>query len=121
MAAAPFSRDRLRGHRNGTGLTRAQVAAHIGRTEAAYKSYEAGTAEPPARMLAALAELFGVAIDDLYQQRDDPVADYASAVAKHCRPLTDAELDAVAVVLRKINRRRRAATAAEPDSGPDAA
>lgn len=107
-----FSRDRVRGHRNGLGLSHAEVGAAIGRTEAVVKSYEDGAAQPPAGVLAALAEMFGTTVDDLYSKRDDPVADYVNTVAAHCRPLTDAELEGAATVLRRINRRRRAAAAA---------
>lgn len=101
-----FSPDRVRGHRNGRGLTREQVAAHIGLTVAAIRTYEQGLCQPKARALALLAELFGVPIGDLYVRHDDPFEDYVDAVVSHMPPLTDGEIKAAAAVLRRIDRRR---------------
>lgn len=111
---ADISPDRLRGHRHGAGLTLAEVAAHIGRSSAALKTYEAGTSRPPAPVAAALAELYGLTgVNDLYSARDDPIRDYATALAAHCRPLTAAELEGATVVLGRLRRRR--AALAQPD------
>lgn len=111
-----FSRQRLRGHRDGRGMSRADLAGAAERTQAAVKSYEDGVCQPPAGALIALADALGVTVDDLYSRHDDSVEDYLDAVASHCRPLTDTELEAAAVVFRQMNpRHMRGITGAEPD------
>lgn len=114
----PFSPARLSGHLDGSGLSRDEVATRIGCTEAEVSSYEDGAAQPPPRVLAALAAVLGVPIDDLDQKRDDWAADYVDTVAAYCRPETDAELDAVAAALRRLDavtdRHRRAAAGPTP-------
>ncbi len=114
----PFSPARLRGHLDGAGRSRAEVATRIGRTEAEVTSYEDGAAQPPPRVRAALAAMLGVPIDDLGQKRHDWAADYVDTVAGYCQPETDAELDAVAAALRQLDaiadRHRRAAAGPTP-------
>lgn len=94
------------------GLTVAELAGHVGRTPAAVQSWEAGTTRPQPRELAALAELYGVTVDDLYARCGDPVADYVVAVAVHCEPALDAAgREAAAVILRHIGDWRRVTAA----------
>lgn len=105
MARGEFSPDRLRGHRNGRGLTRAEVGTAIGRSAGTIASYEDGRSLPTAPALVRLAQVYRVSIDDFYARFDDQIEDYVDAVAQHCKPLTDAEIATVATVLRRIDRR----------------
>jgi transcriptional regulator with XRE-family HTH domain len=120
--AASFSRDRLRGHRNGLGLSLADLSERTDPTINMHtiKSYETGRAEPPAHRLGVLADALGIAIDDLYTQHDDRVRDYCAAVASHGPPMSEESLDAAATVLRSIRRRMRA-PAEDDGRPPDAA
>jgi transcriptional regulator with XRE-family HTH domain len=105
-AVKTFSPHRLRGHRDGVGRTLADLAAAIGRSTDALKSCESGRTEPPAKVLAALADELGVELDDLFARHDDPTTDYVDAVAQHCPPLTEDEVHAAAVVIRTMRQAR---------------
>lgn len=113
MAIGEFCRHRVRGHRQGMGLSLSDVAQSIGRTESAVRSYETGVSRPSVAILGALAKLFGVPTDDLYQKCEDPsgVEDYVGALVQHMAPLSDGEIKAAAAVLRRIGPRQRAARA----------
>ncbi|RTL62041.1 MAG: helix-turn-helix domain-containing protein [Pseudonocardiaceae bacterium] len=101
-----FSPHRLRGHRDGVGRSPADLAAAVGRSPDALRCYETGRTEPPARVLAALADELGVDLDDLFARHDDPTLDYVDAVAQHCPPLTPDEVQAAAVVIGKMRSAR---------------
>lgn len=85
------------------------------------KAYEAGVLQPPPDRLAALAELYDVAPDDLRRRcaRDVDVdmQDYVDAVISHIPPMTEAEIRAAAGVLRRIDQRRRAVRSARSPAG----
>ncbi|MGI8310352.1 helix-turn-helix domain-containing protein [Saccharopolyspora hattusasensis] len=55
----------LRSAREAAGLSREQVAIHIGRSWQAVRGYERGMWTPPLDRLQALAALYGVTLDDL--------------------------------------------------------
>jgi transcriptional regulator with XRE-family HTH domain len=56
-----------------SGLSRERVAVAIDRSWRSIYSYENGSSTPSAGVLVALAELYGVAVDDLLD-RDEAVA-----------------------------------------------
>lgn len=111
-----FSRDRMRGHRDGLGLTLTDLGRRTGINPNTLRSYESGKAEPPARRLGVLAEALDVHIDDLYGQHGDPIRDYCAAVAAHGPPMSDQAITNAATVLRTIRRRMRAADDEPPDA-----
>lgn len=122
-ATDPFSPSRLSGHLDGLGLSRAKVAARIGRTEPELTAYEDGVTQPPRRVAAALAGVLGVTVGDLHQQRGDWADDYVDAVAGYCQPETEAELEAAASALRSldaiVDRHRRATAGAVATPNPE--
>ncbi len=54
IVSVSVSSHRLRGYLDGSGLSRAEVVARIGRTEAELARYEDGVAAPPGQALAAV-------------------------------------------------------------------
>lgn len=101
-----FSPHRLRGHRHGIGRTLADLGSRVGRSAEALKAYESGRAQPPAKVLAALAVELGIGMDELFSSHDDAILDYVDAVAQHGPPLTPEEVQGAAAVLRTVRRAR---------------
>jgi transcriptional regulator with XRE-family HTH domain len=71
---ASISPARLRAAREAAGLSRERVAIAIGRSWRSICNYEGGHAAPSAHSLLALAELYGVAVDDLLDHEGRQVA-----------------------------------------------
>lgn len=65
--ARRFSPSRLREHREARGLRREHIAIAIGRGARMVEMYEAGGVVPPTAIVTALADTFGVAVDDLFE------------------------------------------------------
>lgn len=63
-----LSHNRLAAARTTLGLSREQVAVEIHRSYHTVTSYELGRQTPPAEVLGALAELYGVNVDEFYVQ-----------------------------------------------------
>lgn len=72
--ARRFSGRRLREHRERAGLRREHLAVAINRSARMVDAYEAGDGVPPTPVVAALADTFGVAVDDLFEEDVLPVA-----------------------------------------------
>jgi transcriptional regulator with XRE-family HTH domain len=79
-----YSPSQLRAHREPTGLSRDDVAQHLGKTAGTIRNYEQGRIVPPVHVLAQLADLYGVSVDDLFDPADpdDDVAQYASEIRR---------------------------------------
>lgn len=65
-----FNGGKLRDQRRLAGISAAQLAVHIGRTEASVLAYETGKVQPPIRVAAAAADalalpLASLLLDDL--------------------------------------------------------
>jgi transcriptional regulator with XRE-family HTH domain len=72
MAETAATAERIRDEREWCGFTRAQVAKKLNLPEATIEAFEAGTQEPTAEQVAALAALFGTTPDRL---RGEPLAE----------------------------------------------
>lgn len=68
--ARRFSGDRLTQLRTNAGLRREHVAVAVDRSVFAVRSYERGDVCPPADVLAALADVLGCRVDDLFVAAD---------------------------------------------------
>jgi transcriptional regulator with XRE-family HTH domain len=64
--------ERIRGLRMLRGLTQEEVAEAIGCHESAVSRWESASRMPPCADVLALAELFGVSVDELLGRRDQP-------------------------------------------------
>ncbi len=51
--------------RRDSGMTKTNIAQHLDITKSGYKRYESGRSIPPLNRLIALADLFGVSLDEL--------------------------------------------------------
>lgn len=99
---AQFSRQRLRGLRNGAGLSRQALAARVGYSIADVTAWETDDGSTPSpETIAALADALRVTPGDLDQVHDDPVQEYVSGVLHDAPPLPDDALEAAARVLRR--------------------
>ncbi|MFF2384053.1 helix-turn-helix transcriptional regulator [Streptomyces sp. NPDC058108] len=65
MAARAFDGPALRDQRRLAGLSAAQLAAAVGRTEWAIWSYERGLTSPSVSVAATLADTLGLRLDQL--------------------------------------------------------
>jgi len=64
--------NRLRARREAAGLTREQTATALAKSFKAIEAYERGANVPPGNVLVAMAQLYGVTVEDLC--RDDAPA-----------------------------------------------
>lgn len=65
MTFRDFFKEKLRGLRNERGETQKQVAEDIGITSRHYQKFESGEILPSLENFIALADHFGVSLDDL--------------------------------------------------------
>lgn len=72
MAADKKFQERLRLLRNKKGASQRQVADGLGITEVGYRNYEAGRRKPTFDILPLIADFFGVSLDYLFGQTDNP-------------------------------------------------
>ena len=74
MAHRVFDHAGVRERRNALGLTAEQVAAHIRRTKGQVDNLETGRSQPSVHVLAALADLYGCCLDELFTDEPEPAA-----------------------------------------------
>lgn len=115
---AQFSPARLRGFRDWQNLSRAALAARIGRSAEAVQQWEKARAHPTEESLAAVAFALGIDVADMDRVHDDPTEDYIDAVLHRAPPLPPDALEAAALVLRRANGGR---AARRPKGGAPAA
>lgn len=72
--ARAFSGRLLRQHRERAGLRCENVAVEVGRSVQAIWSYEREVVSPQVAILARLADLLGVTVEDFFEDRDPEVA-----------------------------------------------
>jgi transcriptional regulator with XRE-family HTH domain len=63
--AVLFNGPRLRDQRRLAGLTAAELARYLGRTEASVLAYETGRVQPPIKVAAAAADALALPLDSL--------------------------------------------------------
>ena len=66
---------RLRDLREDNDLTQKQVARHLNCSQVCYSRYELGQRDIPTDVLIKLADFYGVSIDYLLKQTDNPERD----------------------------------------------
>lgn len=69
-----FNGPRLRDERRLVGLSAAELAAHVGRSEWAVLKYETGAAQPPLAVADALAAALGLPLERFLADATDSVA-----------------------------------------------
>jgi transcriptional regulator with XRE-family HTH domain len=69
-----FDGRRLRDQRRLAGISAAQLAAQLGRSEWAVYSWETGRTEPPVTVAAAAAAALALPLETLLLKLDDPNA-----------------------------------------------
>ena len=108
-----FSPPALRAIRESVGLSRPQVAAVIGKTACAVEQFERGVTRPSAETLGLLADAYGRSVGDFYDEDPgDPRDRYIAAVCRLLPPMTDAEIETFAAVVRA----RRSVSGGRPRS-----
>ncbi|WP_182705561.1 helix-turn-helix domain-containing protein [Thermomonospora cellulosilytica] len=91
--AAPFNA-RLRYHRERTGMSRAVLGGLVGRSAGWVKGLESGRLlQPRLPMLARLANVLGVDLEDLTGEQGLPVTTYTKAAHEHLPAVTAALTD----------------------------
>ena len=88
---------RLRKHRS---MTQGQLAEHLGYTEKAVSKWESGSSIPPAETLIQISSLFGVSLDELFEQ--SMVAQYFLGIDGGATKTTFALADKNGVILHKV-------------------
>ena len=63
---------RIRELREKNGITQHELAQRLGMLQPQYFRYEQGTRDVPSEMLIRLADIYGVSIDYLLGQTDNP-------------------------------------------------
>jgi transcriptional regulator with XRE-family HTH domain len=74
-----FSPQRLRGHRERLGLSRAQLGARVGRDQNTIKAYEYGVTPPSLTTFLLLAGSLGISPNDLCQSSPNPSDEFTAA------------------------------------------
>lgn len=97
-----FSRARLRGHRHGRGITRADLGARAGISESQVQDIEAGqrALDVDDLLVDDLARALGVPRTELTSDSSTYAEDYCAAVLLHAQPLTEADVAQAAAALR---------------------
>ncbi|MCD2195698.1 helix-turn-helix domain-containing protein [Actinomycetospora endophytica] len=88
-----FSGEWVRGLRDGQNFTRAELAARIGCTTHAVKSWENGISIPSDRFIYYLAAALAVHPSEFDREFVDRFREYGAGVMRHSRPMSDDELD----------------------------
>jgi transcriptional regulator with XRE-family HTH domain len=76
-----ISPTRLRAAREAAGLSRERAAVAIGRSYRSICQYEDGYNRPPANVLLALAEVYGVSVEDLTDNTLTPLRRKSAAAS----------------------------------------
>lgn len=88
-------------------MTQGAVGNGVHRSTATVKGWESGDRTPPAEIVDALCDFFGVPLGSLDSRYDDPGADYLDAVADATgTPLAPDAVVAAAAVLAHTGRIR---------------
>ncbi len=65
---------KLKQYRNARGMTQEEVARELGIPKKTYQNYEYGVREPDSNILCALADLYGVTLDELMGRPTETVS-----------------------------------------------
>lgn len=95
-----FSRGRLRGHRNGLGLSQVELGVRAGISADDVAAYEQGDRVPGAATLVDLADALGVSPRSLRSISANWCEDYVDAALSHAEPLEPQDVDRAAHALR---------------------
>lgn len=99
--AVTLSPPALRAIRESVGLSRVDAAAAVSKTVGAIEQFERGTSRPNADTLGLLADAYGCSVGDFYDEDPgDPRDRYIAAVCKLLPPMTEAEIERFAGVIR---------------------
>lgn len=102
-----FSKSRLVAYRHAFRVTQRAVGDGVCRSTATVKGWESGDRTPPAEIVNALCDFFGIARGSMDSRYDDPGADYLDAVADASGTLLPSDaVAAVAAVLARAGRVR---------------
>lgn len=99
-----FSRGRLRGHRNGLGLSQVELGARAGIDPDTLAAFEQGDLAPGDATVFALAEALGVPVRSLRSITGNWCEDYVDAALSHAEPLATQDVDRAAHALRGAHR-----------------
>lgn len=99
-----FSRGRLRGHRNGQGLSQVEVGARAGIHPDTIAAFEQGNLAPDDAMVIDLADALGVSPRSLRSASGNWCEDYVDAALTHAEPLATQDVDRAAHALRGAHR-----------------
>jgi len=84
--------EKIRALRESAGLTQAELAETAGVSEKVVSKWECGETKPSAEVLPALADAFGVSIDDLFDHHRDLRGDLLLSVRDYIRDTDPAEV-----------------------------
>lgn len=98
--AMNFSRGRLRGHRNGLGLSQVELGARVGIPADHVAEYEQGDRIPDPLTQDALAAALGISPRSLRSVSANWAEDYVDAALSHAQPLQPQDIDRAAHALR---------------------
>ena len=111
----------MRAIRESVGLSRPQVATAIGKTTPALEQFERGITRPNADTLGLLADAYGCSVGDFYDEDPgNPRDRYITAVCRLLPPMSDAEIEAFAAVVRARRTTGRSASEAARAASPAA-
>lgn len=97
-----FSRARLKGHRDGQGLSMRVLADRVALCDDAYAEIERGEEEPSVALVSDLAKALQVPVSALESPEDTPYfTDYANAFLAYAPPLSEADLIRAAHALHR--------------------
>ena len=99
-----FSRGRLRGHRNGLGLSQVELGARSGVDPDTIAAFEQGNLAPGDLTLQRLADALGVPLRSLRSISGNSCEDYVDAALSHAQPLAQQDVDRAAHALRGAHR-----------------
>lgn len=93
--------NRIRELRKKKGMTQEQVAGNLGISFQAVSKWENSIALPDITMIPAIADLFGVSIDDLFGYRKEQIREQVNAICRKAYPLRESDPAAARGILEK--------------------
>lgn len=99
-----FSRGRLRGHRNGLGLSQIELGHRAGLHPDTLAAFEQGDLAPSDSIVIDLADALGVSPRSLRSATGNWCEDYVDAALTHAQPLAAQDVDRAAHALRGAHR-----------------